>query len=345
MKVIYNKAQVVGIPIEVLMKKRAVPFAVYIKINNKKFVLVSNENEPTPQNVIEKYKSRGAKNLYIKVEDKDRILYGVVKVNSILQKIKDLKPLDSKSNTTEFKARAEILKDGTKDVLKELYTHGLDKVTPELVEASTKITESLVDLISKDVNIVEDFLILIDSADYFWSRAVASAAFMSAFLQYLGKESHLEGIASSDNVRDASLAALLHDIGNKFIEPKILLKTERLSRDEFKEIRKHPNYSYKLVERVEGMNKLIGETILQHHEHHNGSGYPNGLKGSQINVYARILTIIDCFTAMIMDRPYAEKYSVEKALEIMFAEDGKFDEMLLMKFFEMFKNKLSFKKL
>jgi len=341
--VIKDRNKVVGIPIKVLTKVRTIPFAVYVKINDQKFVLVSDADKSTPLNLIEKFEKRGLENFYILLKDKEHILKSSCKTEHILDKIEEISPETKAKN--KIQERADELKLETKAVLTEINAVGLNKITPKLAKSSQQISEGIVNLIVKDINILEDFLILKNVSDYFWARSVASSAFMGAFLQFLKHDVILEGVSSPENIRDASLAAFLHDIGNKFIDPKILLKPTKLSASEFSEIKKHPQHSCKIVESMKGMNKFIYDIILQHHEYYNGHGYPNGLKGKNICLHARILTIIDSFTAMLMKSPYSEGYSVEKTLEIMFSETGKFDEVLLMKFFEMFKDKISFTKI
>ncbi len=109
-------------------------------------------------------------------------------------------------------------------------------------------------------------------------------------------------------------ASLLKDIGKVKTPKNILVKPEKLTANEFKEIKKHPLYSYAIIKDIENMEKAVCEAILQHHEREDGSGYPLGIKGQEISQLARIMTIGDMFTAMTTKRVYAEKISPFKVL-------------------------------
>lgn len=109
-------------------------------------------------------------------------------------------------------------------------------------------------------------------------------------------------------------ASLLKDIGKVKTSRDILEKPEKLTTNEFKEIKKHPLYSYALIKNIENIEKSVCEVVLQHHEREDGSGYPLGIKGQEISQMTKIVTIGDMFTAMTAKRVYAEKLSLFKVL-------------------------------
>ncbi len=109
-------------------------------------------------------------------------------------------------------------------------------------------------------------------------------------------------------------ASLLKDIGKVKTSRDILEKPEKLTTNEFKEIKKHPLYSYALIKNIENIEKSVCEVVLQHHEREDGSGYPLGIKGQEISQMTKIVTIGDMFTAMTAKRVYAEKLSPFKVL-------------------------------
>ncbi len=108
--------------------------------------------------------------------------------------------------------------------------------------------------------------------------------------------------------------ALLHDIGKIGIKDAILLKPGRLTKEEWEEMKKHPEMGYKLLE---GSDFLEHERIivLHHQERYDGKGYPQGLKGKEIDIGARIFTIADTFDAMTSDRPYRKSLPFKIARE------------------------------
>ncbi len=122
-----------------------------------------------------------------------------------------------------------------------------------------------------------------------------------------------------ENIR---LAGLLHDIGKIGVPEYILLKPGRLTDEEFEEIKKHPVYGKKILENVEFLKEVLPLTYY-HHEKWDGTGYPEGLKGEEIPIGARILSVADTFDAMTSTRAYREAIKDEIALEEILKNAGK----------------------
>jgi putative nucleotidyltransferase with HDIG domain len=97
--------------------------------------------------------------------------------------------------------------------------------------------------------------------------------------------------------------ALLHDLGKLRIPDSILWKPSELSQEEWEIMRKHPEYGFDFVQRIEFL-KSAADIILSHHEKYDGSGYPRGLKGGEISLAARIFSVVDAVDALAFDRPY-----------------------------------------
>ncbi len=125
-----------------------------------------------------------------------------------------------------------------------------------------------------------------------------------------------------DEVERIVAAARVHDIGKIAIPDNILLKPGRLTDTEWAAIKQHPVLSAELLNGLEIYDGSI-EIIRHHHEHWNGSGYPNGLKGEEIPLGARIVAVADVYNALTTDRPYRKAYSKEEALEIIKGMSGK----------------------
>lgn len=108
--------------------------------------------------------------------------------------------------------------------------------------------------------------------------------------------------------------ALLHDIGKIAIEHEILLKKERLSDQEFLTLKQHPTIGADIVENLKFLREAA-VLVRYHHEQPNGRGYPEGLKGDQIPIGARIILCCDAFDAMTSDRPYRKGLPVDRVVE------------------------------
>ena len=117
-----------------------------------------------------------------------------------------------------------------------------------------------------------------------------------------------------------AMGALFHDIGKIKIEDSILKKPSRLTKEEFERIKLHPVFGCQMVK-----NSFLEDThdiIRHHHERVNGSGYPDGLKGDEISLEARIVAVADSFDAMTSRRPYRDAMSCKGALEELKSQAG-----------------------
>src|SRR5271157_154299 len=109
---------------------------------------------------------------------------------------------------------------------------------------------------------------------------------------------------------------IVHDIGKVAVPDAILLKPGKLTPEEWKTMRQHPAASESICAPLKSF-RLVLPIIRHHHEKLDGSGYPDGLKGDQIPLTARIMTVVDIYDAFTTDRPYRCASSTEKALELM----------------------------
>lgn len=114
-------------------------------------------------------------------------------------------------------------------------------------------------------------------------------------------------------VETLRISALLHDVGKIAVNDAILNKPTALTDEEFEAMKIHPKAGYKIMAQIPAMkNYLPG--IYMHHEMINGAGYPQGLKGAEIPLQAKIISVADTFDAMTIDRPYQKGFSLEDSL-------------------------------
>lgn len=130
---------------------------------------------------------------------------------------------------------------------------------------------------------------------------------------YAGKLGEKLGL-SLDELRLLEYGAFLHDVGKLEIQREVLSKTGKLSKTEWDIVRQHPLWGAEILKSIKTLQPVI-PAIMHHHENYDGSGYPDGLKGAEIPIFARILRVIDSFDAMTTNRPYRRALSKEKALE------------------------------
>lgn len=128
----------------------------------------------------------------------------------------------------------------------------------------------------------------------------------------MASELHL----SDDSMRAIRHGSWLHDCGKIGVPKEILNKKGPLDPDEFEVIKNHPKWGADIADKA-SMSHVVLNIILHHHERYDGTGYPSGLKASEIPFEARIVTVADVFDALTTNRPYREKYGIEKTLNIM----------------------------
>ncbi len=158
---------------------------------------------------------------------------------------------------------------------------------------------------------------------------------VSKYSQLLGRTMGL----NERKVRELGVTGLFHDIGKVSIPEQILNKPGRLTEEEWKEIRRHPEVGYRVLSNVKDMAE-IADYVLAHHERWDGQGYPRGLQGLEIPLQARIIAVADAYDAMISYRPYKKSLSEEEALEELVRCAGtQFDPEVVEAFVQVIKGK------
>ena len=137
------------------------------------------------------------------------------------------------------------------------------------------------------------------------------------YVEIVGKALHLSKV----EMNALHTAALLHDIGKLAVPEHIINKPGRLTPEEFERMKIHPAVGADILERVKFPYPVV-PIVRSHHEWWNGKGYPDGLKGDEIPIGARILTVVDCFDALTSDRPYRKGKSLDDAMTLVRSLSG-----------------------
>lgn len=139
---------------------------------------------------------------------------------------------------------------------------------------------------------------------------------------------------------DLFILAALHDIGKIGIPDQILNKKTRLSPEEWEIMKKHPEIGYRIAQSAPELSP-IADKILSHHERWDGNGYPQGLRGEEIPLISRILSIADAYDVMTNGRPYQPPLSQDEALEeIKRCAGTQFDPYIVEIFIKSFSNEI-----
>jgi HD-GYP domain-containing protein (c-di-GMP phosphodiesterase class II) len=127
-------------------------------------------------------------------------------------------------------------------------------------------------------------------------------------------------------LRRLALGGLLHDMGKLAVPSAVLTKPGPLDDDEFAEIRKHPEAGERLLRELGGFPLAVRRLVLDHHERLDGSGYPRGLVGDELDLETRILAICDVYDALVSDRVYRSAWTPERAL-VLLRDEAQFDQV------------------
>jgi HD-GYP domain-containing protein (c-di-GMP phosphodiesterase class II) len=143
-----------------------------------------------------------------------------------------------------------------------------------------------------------------------------------------------------DETENIVLAASLHDIGKIGVPDQILLKPGKLTEEEFAWVRKHPEWGWMAVRNVDGFHEAA-LLLLHHHERLDGSGYPSRLRGSEIPLGSRLISIADSFDALTTNRPYRQARTCDEALnELQRCAGTQFDPYVVDAFCAAIESKL-----
>ncbi|MBK8186981.1 MAG: HD-GYP domain-containing protein [Cellvibrio sp.] len=193
------------------------------------------------------------------------------------------------------------------------------------VGAARELVEEISDSVMRNAHAIISLARLKTADEYTYMHSVAVCALMIALARQLN--------LPEESVRDAGLAGLLHDLGKMGIPDKILNKPGKLTDEEFVTIKSHPEIGAKVLMEGSDVSAMVMDVVLHHHEKMDGTGYPHGLKGEHISLYAKMGAVCDVYDAITSDRPYKKGWSPAESIRKM-AEwsKGHFDEMVFQAF-------------
>lgn len=213
----------------------------------------------------------------------------------------------------------KFVKQYSKDVseIKSIFQDIASGKKPNLKAISDMSKELLAN--SEDIFRVVDSINSVRGIDeYTYTHSVNVALYSMLIAKWMGME---EG-----EINDIIKAGLLHDIGKSRVPENILNKRGPLDSYEFEVMKKHPSFGYEICKDMDGIKDEIKEAVLYHHEKMDGSGYPMGIKDSDIGIYAKIISIADIYDAITSERVYKKKQTpFETFQEIKDIAYGKLD--------------------
>ncbi len=171
------------------------------------------------------------------------------------------------------------------------------------------VVGNMVDMVLKDKQTMLGLSLIKSYDDYLFYHSVNVTILSLA----LGEALNLRG----DLLKEMGTAAMLHDIGKVSIDPKIVLKPDKLSDEEWEQMKKHPITGYETLKKMEGLSDVVLRVALEHHMKYNLTGYPEVGKEYKPHPASMILSICDCYDAMTTHRVYQRCHEPREALEFM----------------------------
>lgn len=209
---------------------------------------------------------------------------------------------------------SESIKKRVSEGIQFLYN---DTDSPNFTSTSVTITSNLLKAIEDNAAIAVDITALKTSDEYTFKHSVDVATMSMIVAKKMGMK--------HQDVYNIGIAGLLHDMGKSKIPLEILNKPARLTDEEFEVMKKHSTYGYQILKEKNDISMPIALAVLQHHEKMNGKGYPMGVTAEKISPYAKILSVVDVYDALVTERPYKKGMSQRDAIEIIMSMTEELD--------------------
>jgi HD-GYP domain-containing protein (c-di-GMP phosphodiesterase class II) len=210
---------------------------------------------------------------------------------------------------------------------KEFTTYDLKLIMAIAAEAAVALENARLFFEIKDLflSTVKSLVMAIDAKDPYTHLHSLRVSEVSAILS---EEIGLPAL----EVEQIKLAGLLHDVGKIGVPEQVLLKPDKLNHHEWEAMKQHPLHSVQILEQVKQFSHIV-KWVRHEHEHYNGNGYPDRLKGDAIPLPSRIIAVADAFDAITSDRYYRKGRSEETAVDVLQKDSGiQFDPEVIRAF-------------
>ncbi len=233
------------------------------------------------------------------------------------------KPVKTVSLEQEL-AVAKKLHSKTKAVVVSMFDDARMGKAIEVEEASVMVDE-INQSVERNSNALLSLIRLKTATEYTYLHSVAVCILMIA----VGKQLGLQG----EELKQAGMAGLLHDIGKMEIPDEILDKPGKLTDEEFDIMKSHPQRGWELLKSCDGIHETALDVCLHHHERVDGKGYPEKLSGDALTLFARMGAVCDVYDAISSDRCYKKAWSPAESIHKMASwREGHFDEKVFQAF-------------
>lgn len=209
----------------------------------------------------------------------------------------------------------------------ELRNHAVETLQQLDLEEAVNVAEKIVEQLLEANTISLDMLDLRTFDDYTYRHSVNVAILSVVIGMGMGY--------TNEELVDLCSAAIFHDLGKLSISKDILNKPGKLTPEENELLRSHSQMSYDMLKEKWNIPSRVKAAVLSHHENEDGSGYPNGLTGDNIHMFAKIIHVADVYDALSNERAYKKAYSYSESLEYLMGGCGTlFDQTVVQAFMD-----------
>lgn len=291
-----------------------ISFDLYIKTEGK-FVLYKNRNLQVTADDFERLTEHDVETLFIHNKDKKNY-------KDYLESNIESCP---NSEDVPIQKKAEALYESAVNVIEDVFANPR---SGETIKRSREIVNHTVDFILTGPQAFTNLLKIRKYDYYTYTHSVNVCAFLVSLAQELG-------ISDKKTLLEVGEGGLLHDLGKSRIPPRIINKAGKLNKAEWELMRKHPELGVGIGKETREISEVSLTIIGQHHEKLSGKGYPQGLKGSELNRFANMASIVDVYDALTTNRAYSPARTPVQAFQILISDKEEFDEKILLKFIKM----------
>lgn len=293
-----DKDSFVPIHIDSLRMETSPPFALYFRPGAEQaFVLYCERKTEFTREAKRRLLQNRIDQLYIAA--KDRGFYSRYVADNLADILKDHK--------LTVREKSAILYDSAQAVVEDVLKKPGER---NHIERGKTIVQRTVEFMRSEEFLLEHLLRTISCDYYLYTHSVNVVAYSIALCMRAG---HLDPAT----LREVANGALLHDVGETLVNREAVSKSGALSTEEWNQVRMHPEEGHAILKKGGGLGEIALDIVLHHHEKLDGSGYPHGLKGDEISLFVRIVTIADIFDALTTERHHQKARSSFEALKLM----------------------------
>ena len=277
--------------------------------------LIIQENTELTPDIISKLKHYAIKTVYIFVNDSPEKTENTNNNDNYNQKPTYFERIEQSEDFKKFHSQFDSCLTGFKKTLNDMIIKSGDGLVDEMISE----IESILERSRNPLHLLEMMQCMRGYDDLTYAHSINVALICNVIGTWMN--------LSHDDIETLMIAGMLR------IPPEIIQKPSKLTDNEYAIIKKHPEYGYEILS-TKNLNSKIKLAALQHHERYDGKGYPNGLKGNEIDLFSGIVAIADVYDAMTADRVYRKGICPFPVLEHMELQKELYEPGALYKFIE-----------